>query len=160
MGWVGRYCVFISFELIIKLPYDSLRSQTQLHSSLGGRQLGEWMNGQRKGYGRHMGIARNLMLDTKLLFFFLSSRSQTPKSALILEPKPKARPTESTGCEKDIFFKKLVIGNSHSLGNYLSSESLDTIFNFRNKNLDPEILFCHSVMLIVWGVFLFCFFLS
>jgi len=37
MSWVGRYCVFTSSELIIKLPYDSLRSQTQLYATLGGQ---------------------------------------------------------------------------------------------------------------------------
>jgi len=48
------------------------------------------MNRQRKGYGRHMRIPRNLMLDTKVLFF-PPLQNPNPKKQIDFGAKAKSK---------------------------------------------------------------------
>ena len=69
-------------------------------------------------------------------FYFSSPAEQNPpKVQLISEPKPKAGPTGSIGCEKDT--KKLVIGKSWNFANFLSRAK----YKFGSR--DFVLPFCH-----------------
>lgn len=130
VSWVGWDTVVSSFLLswLLNFLMIPLRARPNLIFSGGGGQVARWIKkwAEERVWQAHVHCT-HFIAWYKGFIFFLSSRTQTPKSALLLEPKPKARPPGSTGGEKDIF-KKLAIGKSHSLVNYLSHENVDTIF--------------------------------